>query len=58
VPIAWDELGPKLTSEQFTVKTVPARLARLGADPWAGYWKNRQTVRPDVARLLVPQQDP
>jgi bifunctional non-homologous end joining protein LigD len=37
VPLAWDELEPRLRPERFTVKTVPRRLARLRADPWAGY---------------------
>jgi bifunctional non-homologous end joining protein LigD len=52
VPIAWDELSPGLRSGDFTVTTVPERMARLGADPWAGYWENQQTLRPDLAGLL------
>jgi bifunctional non-homologous end joining protein LigD len=52
VPIAWDELGPDLRSYDFTIATVPARLGKLGADPWAGYWTAQQTLRPDVAKLL------
>jgi bifunctional non-homologous end joining protein LigD len=52
VPIAWDELGTGLRSGDFDIVTVPQRLAKLGADPWEGYWTNQQTLRPDVARLL------
>ncbi|MFY3744381.1 DNA ligase D [Anaeromyxobacter sp. Red801] len=37
VPVAWDELGPRLRPERLGARTVPRRLARLGADPWAGY---------------------
>jgi DNA primase len=35
-PIAWAEPTPRLRSDQFTVRTVPARLARRRKDPWAG----------------------
>jgi bifunctional non-homologous end joining protein LigD len=56
VPIAWDELGPDLRPDQFTVTNVPARLASLRVDPWADYWINRQSVREDVVRLLLPAQ--
>ena len=34
VPLAWDELTPALNPRSFTVETVPARLAKLKADPW------------------------
>src|ERR1043166_2997208 len=34
MPIAWDELGPKLRPDAFTVLTAPRRLARLRRDPW------------------------
>ncbi len=57
VPIAWDELSASSKSNDFTLLTVPQRLARLGADPWAGYFASTQSVRPDVARLLAPQSD-
>jgi bifunctional non-homologous end joining protein LigD len=37
VPLAWDELGPRLDPARFTPAAVLRRLARLRADPWAGY---------------------
>jgi bifunctional non-homologous end joining protein LigD len=37
VPIAWDELTPAFDPGRLTIRTVPRRLARPGADPWAGY---------------------
>jgi bifunctional non-homologous end joining protein LigD len=43
-PVAWDELEARGGPPDFTVKNVPRRLAGLGADPWAGYWKARQKL--------------
>ena len=43
-PIAWDELGTDLRSDQFTVKNLPRRLAALRKDPWDGFLKTRQTL--------------
>lgn len=37
VPLAWDELSPRLRPDRFHVRSVPRRLARLRADPWEGY---------------------
>ena len=47
VPISWDELDEQgMSSSRFSVKTLPARLARLAADPWAGF---------DEARVPLPK---
>jgi len=43
-PLAWDELSSRRPPQRFTVKTVPSRLARLGADPWAEYWTCAQRL--------------
>ena len=42
MPLDWTELsgGP----ERWTLTTVPRRLTRLRADPWAGYWTSRQRL--------------
>ncbi len=44
VPVAWDELGPKLKPNQFTVANLRQRLARLKDDPWREYWTVRQRI--------------
>jgi bifunctional non-homologous end joining protein LigD len=51
VPVAWEELGPKLRSDHFTVATLPARLAAL-EDPWAAYFKTRQRITAAMKREL------
>jgi bifunctional non-homologous end joining protein LigD len=51
VPLAWDELSPRLRPERHTIRTVPRRLARLRTDPWAGYDAARRPL--DAARLAA-----
>jgi bifunctional non-homologous end joining protein LigD len=43
-PLSWDELSARRPPERFTVRTVPGRLARLGADPWQEYWTCHQRL--------------
>jgi bifunctional non-homologous end joining protein LigD len=43
-PIRWDELSASLDPKRFTIETVPQRLAKLKADPWAGYFDVRQSL--------------
>ena len=43
-PIAWDELGPRLRSDHFTVSNLPRRLASLRRDPWKDYARTRQAL--------------
>jgi bifunctional non-homologous end joining protein LigD len=49
VPLGWDELDPR-GGPSFTVKTLPARLASLAEDPWAGYDHTRNSL-PRRARV-------
>jgi bifunctional non-homologous end joining protein LigD len=53
VPLAWDELGPRLRSDRFTVANLPRRLAHLPADPWAEYGRVRQRIPRDAVRALA-----
>jgi bifunctional non-homologous end joining protein LigD len=36
-PLAWSEVTPKLDPAEFTVLTLPGRLAKLKQDPWTGF---------------------
>jgi bifunctional non-homologous end joining protein LigD len=49
VPLSWDELLPRITSDHFTIANLPKRLAGLTADPWAGYWRARQSLPKSAA---------
>jgi bifunctional non-homologous end joining protein LigD len=44
VPLTWDEVVPNLDPMSFTVRSVPARVAGLKADPWAGIVGLRQIL--------------
>jgi len=44
VPLAWSELSASRTPDRFTIRTVPARLAKLQGDPWRDYWTSRQEL--------------
>lgn len=46
-PLAWSELGPRLDPRDFTVRTLPSRMAKVG-DLWAAAMK-----RPNLARIVT-----
>jgi bifunctional non-homologous end joining protein LigD len=48
-PLAWDELGPRLRSDHFTVSNLPRRLASMRQDPWKEYATTHQPL-PAVSR--------
>ncbi len=43
-PVSWDELRPGVQSDQYTIKTLPRRLASLKRDPWENYFQLRQSL--------------
>jgi bifunctional non-homologous end joining protein LigD len=43
-PLAWSEVTPKLDLQAYTLKTVPARLAKLKTDPWADFEASRRAL--------------
>jgi bifunctional non-homologous end joining protein LigD len=53
VPLTWEELRVSLDAGSFTVLTVPKRLTKLKADPWAGYWKCRQKLTAQLVRAVA-----
>jgi bifunctional non-homologous end joining protein LigD len=57
VPLAWDELSPRLEPARFTVTTVPRRLRAQRADPWEGYERARRPLgagRPPSVSATTP----
>jgi bifunctional non-homologous end joining protein LigD len=51
-PLAWDELGKADLRGEFTVRSVPRRLARLGADPWRDYAASRRRITAALRRSV------
>ncbi|HTN86254.1 MAG TPA: non-homologous end-joining DNA ligase [Sorangium sp.] len=51
-PLSWEELGPEVRADQFTIRNLPERLASLKEDPWARYGKVRQKITPAMLRAL------
>jgi bifunctional non-homologous end joining protein LigD len=49
VPLTWGELSTRITSDHFTIANVPQRMAGLTADPWAAYWRTRQSLPKSTA---------
>ena len=50
VPVTWEELGPKLAPNKFTVLNIGRRLGALKRDPWADLAKVKQRL-PDLKVL-------
>ena len=53
VPIAWEELTPRLHSDAFNVTNVPSRLERLKKDPWAELLATRQSVTKSLIKRVA-----
>ena len=43
-PVRWEELGPELTANRFTVANIGRRLAALKRDPWEGFFSSPQPI--------------
>ena len=53
VPLAWDELDPREDIRaRFTLLNVRERLTGLKKDPWADYWKLRQSITAKMKKAL------
>ncbi len=44
-PISWDELRAGVRPGDFTVTTMPRRIASLRRDPWHGYFEVKQSIK-------------
>jgi bifunctional non-homologous end joining protein LigD len=44
MPIAWDELPDIRSGAHWTISDARDRLSFQKADPWADYWKCKQTM--------------
>ncbi len=51
-PVSWDELPTLESSAAYTVANLPARIAALPADPWAGFFTLRQSITRPMERSL------
>ncbi|MGD0102516.1 MAG: DNA ligase D [Rhodopila sp.] len=57
-PLAWNEVTPKLDLAAFTIRSVPERLAKLRADPWADFDKSRQSLPGQPKQPIAPKAAP
>lgn len=44
MPIAWDQLGSLKSGAQWNIGNAREYLSFQKTDPWAGYWRSRQTL--------------
>jgi len=51
-PVGWPELGGGLRSDRFTVTNIEKRLDSLAKDPWAGFFKTRQSLPKALVKKL------
>ena len=47
-PLAWDELSPSTRPNMYTIKNIPARVAKLKLDPWADFFNVRQSLTHEI----------
>jgi bifunctional non-homologous end joining protein LigD len=43
-PLRWEELSPAIRPDHYTIENLPRRLARIGSDPWEGFFEVRQSL--------------
>jgi bifunctional non-homologous end joining protein LigD len=55
-PLAWDELSPAIRSDHYHVDNVLVRLRSLRADPWAEFFKIKQSLTATVMKQIAAAQ--
>jgi bifunctional non-homologous end joining protein LigD len=53
MPVDWDQLPTLKSGAQWTITTAREYLSFETSDPWAGYWKSRQTLAAARKRLKL-----
>lgn len=56
MPVAWDDLGKLKSGAHWTIATAREHLSFQTRDPWADYWKKRQTLKAAMAGLGYPRK--
>jgi bifunctional non-homologous end joining protein LigD len=56
IPVAWEEIQSLKSGAQWTVATARDHLSFRQADPWDGYWRQRQTLGPALKLLRQAQR--
>jgi len=51
-PLSWQEIEQRVRPDQFTIETVPTRLARLRKDPWADFFSVDQAIDAGTVRAV------
>ena len=44
MPVSWDDLGKVKSGSQWSIATAREHLSFQTIDPWADYWKAKQTL--------------
>lgn len=57
-PLVWKEVTSKLDLTAFTLRTVPGRLAKLRADPWADFERSRRSLPAAPERRVARKPAP
>ena len=52
-PVRWEELGPKLSPNQWTVENFAQRLKKLKTDPWEDYGSVKQTLTAKIMKAVT-----
>jgi bifunctional non-homologous end joining protein LigD len=51
MPVSWDQLPSLKSGAQWSIASARDYLSFQKADPWAGYWKSKQTLTAAMKRL-------